>query len=115
LHYGNKRDCRASAAHGKDDKTHGKGFVVRFFSKTHGKEHTTANCTVNALCRAVFILTHGKALPCVNFGARQRISKSIKKLPCVEIDAWQTLQKKIKKGKSLPEWLLRPSDRYRKK
>jgi hypothetical protein len=74
--YGNKRYCRASAA------------------KTHGKERTAANCTVNALCRALFIVTHGKALPCVNFGAWQRISKSIKKLLCVEIDARQTLQKK---------------------
>jgi hypothetical protein len=73
-----------------------------FFSKTDGKEHTIENCTVNTLCRALFIVTHGKALSCAEIDARQRISKSIKKLPCTEIDARQTLQKKLKnKGQSL--------------
>jgi hypothetical protein len=65
-----------------------------FFLKTHGKEHTVDNYTVNALCPTLFIVAHGKALPCAEIDARQRISKSIKKFSCVEIDAWQTLQKK---------------------
>jgi hypothetical protein len=36
-HYRNQRDCRASAAHGKCDKTHGKGFAVRFSRKRTAK------------------------------------------------------------------------------
>jgi hypothetical protein len=36
-HYRNQRDCRASAAHGKGDKTHGKGFAVRFSRKRTAK------------------------------------------------------------------------------
>jgi hypothetical protein len=38
-HYGNQRDCRASAAHGKCDKTHGKGFAVRFCENARQRAH----------------------------------------------------------------------------
>jgi hypothetical protein len=51
--------CRASRAHDKVCKTHGKG-------------HTVAFCTVNSLCRASSSITHGEqTLPCVTCGARQ--------------------------------------------
>jgi hypothetical protein len=45
----------------------------------HDKEHTTANCTVNALCRVLFIVTHDNSLPCVEIDARQTLQKKIKK------------------------------------
>jgi hypothetical protein len=44
--------------------------------ETHGKEHTTPFCTVNRLCRALFIKTHGNPLPCANVDARQTNSRT---------------------------------------
>jgi hypothetical protein len=35
---------------------------VRFFSKTHGKRHTIAFCTVKGFCRAFFIAHTAKPL-----------------------------------------------------
>jgi hypothetical protein len=54
----------------------GKLGLCRVFStKTHGKVHTAEFCTVNDLCCAFFIDTHGEPLSCVNVAAQQTFLK----------------------------------------
>jgi hypothetical protein len=64
-----------------------------------GKGHTTENCTVKSLCRALLVGTHGEG-----FVVRPnwRTTKNFQiqlKLSCTEIDARKILQKIIKKAK----------------